>query len=119
MTIWGNRYMPGSGWGAATLIEAAWRASDNYPAQSPQVAFDPTGNAFSIWQDFGGEIQGAAYTLATGWGPARGMGVGTVEAPGGPQIAFDGNGNAFAIWHQMANPPSGPRVNAIWVSRYE
>ncbi len=115
--IWSNRFTLGSGWGTAGLLEN-FRANDNYPAQYPQVAFDPAGDAFALWLDSGGDIQGVGYTLGTGWGAQRAMGLGTTQAPGAPQIAFDGNGNAFAIWHQVIQP-SNLLQYSIWVSRYE
>jgi hypothetical protein len=115
--IWSNRYSLGSGWGTAGLLEN-FRANDNYPAQYPQVAFDPAGNAFALWLDSGGDIQGVGYTLGTGWGTQRAMGPGTTQAPGAPQIAFDGDGNAFAIWYQVTEP-SNLLQYSIWVSRYQ
>jgi hypothetical protein len=115
--IWSNRLTQGSGWGTAGLLEN-FRAGDNYPAQYPQVAFDPAGNAFALWLDSGGDIQGVGYTLGTGWGIQRAMGPGTTQAPGAPQIAFDGNGNAFAIWYQVIQPANALQY-AIWVSRYQ
>ena len=118
ISIWGNRFTLSSGWGTAALIEAPFRAADSYPAQSPQVALDPLGNGFALWLDFGGDINGVAFTPSTGWGTPRAMAPGTTYAPGPPQVAFDGNGNAFAIWSQVTGPSSAP-VNAIWVSRYE
>ncbi len=115
--IWSNRFTLGSGWGTAGLLEN-FGANDNYPAQYPQVAFDPTGNAFALWLDSGGDIQGVGYTSGTGWGTQRAMGPGTTQAPGPPQIAFDGDGNAFAIWHQVIQP-SNLLQYSIWVSRYQ
>ena len=43
--IWTNRYIPGSGWGTAQLLEH----EDGY-AGDPQIAIDADGNAFAIWQ---------------------------------------------------------------------
>lgn len=115
--IWSNRLTQGSGWGTAGLLEN-FRAGDNYPAQYPQVAFDPAGNAFALWLDSGGDIQGVGYTLGTGWGTQRAMGPATIYAPGAPQIAFDGDGNAFAIWYEVIQPANALHY-AIWVSRYQ
>jgi hypothetical protein len=117
LQIWSNRFTLGSGWGTAGLLEN-FRAYDIYPAQYPQVAFDPTGNAFALWLDSGGDIQGVGYTLGTGWGTQRAMGPSTIYAPGAPQIAFDGDGNAFAIWYQVVQPANALHY-AVWVSRYE
>ena len=115
--IWSNRFTLGSGWGTAALLEN-FRANDNYPAQYPEVAFDPAGNAFALWLDSGGDIQGVGYTLGIGWGTQRAMGPATLQAPGAPQIAFDTDGNALATWAQVTGPSSA-LVNTIWVSRYQ
>jgi hypothetical protein len=115
--VWSNRFTLGSGWGTAGLLEN-FRANDNYPAQYPQVACDPAGDAFALWLDSGSDIQGVGYTLGTGWGVQRTMGPDTLQSPGAPRIAFDGDGNAFAIWCQVVQPASALRY-AIWVSRYE
>ncbi len=43
--IWANRYLPGTGWGTAQLLE-----HDDGWAGYPQIAIDAAGNAFAIWQ---------------------------------------------------------------------
>jgi len=48
--IWSNRYIPGFGWGTATLIETD-NAGD---ASSPQVAVDSSGNAVAVWKQYDG-----------------------------------------------------------------
>ena len=48
--IWSNRYTVGTGWGTAALIE-----TDNVgDANSPQIAFDGSGNAMSVWYQWDG-----------------------------------------------------------------
>ena len=50
--IWANRYIAGSGWGTAGLIE-----TDNVgDAHDPQVASDPAGNMIAVWHQFNGSI---------------------------------------------------------------
>ena len=43
--IWSNRYVVGTGWGEATLIETD-DSGDDY---SPQVAVDSSGKAIAVW----------------------------------------------------------------------
>jgi len=43
--IWANRYVAGSGWGVAGLIE-----TNNIDAIEPVIAIDAVGNAVAVWQ---------------------------------------------------------------------
>ena len=49
--IWANRF-DGSSWGTAELIETD-NAGDAF---DPQVAFDNSGNAIAVWQQFDGTL---------------------------------------------------------------
>ena len=51
--IYANRYITGSGWGTAGLIEST--ALDARDA-SCYIAFDPLGNALAVWRHNGGSI---------------------------------------------------------------
>jgi hypothetical protein len=48
--IWSNRYIAGSGWGTAALIET----DDAGGADSPQVAINAAGNAVAVWRQSDG-----------------------------------------------------------------
>jgi hypothetical protein len=48
--IWSNRYIAGSGWGTAALIEM----DDAGGADSPQVAINAAGNAVAVWRQSDG-----------------------------------------------------------------
>ena len=50
LSIWSNRYVAGTGWGAAQLIENVSTAN----ASSPRLAVDNNGNAFAIWSQSDG-----------------------------------------------------------------
>ena len=109
--IWANRYIAGTGWGTATLIETY---AGN--ATSPQVAVDGSGNALAVWRQYDGtqfSIWANRYTAGTGWGTAT-----LIETDAGfagsPQVAVDGSGNALAVWSQS----DGTRDN-IWANRFE
>ena len=115
--IWANRYTAGTGWGTAALIE--WGGSN---AGSQQVAFDSTGNAIAVWQQFDGthyHIWSNRYTVNVGWGgfPAiiqtDSTGGSTADATV-PRIAIDINGNALAVWAQT----DGGSFANIWANRY-
>jgi hypothetical protein len=109
--IWASRYVVGTGWGIATLIE-----TDNAGnATTPQIALDASGNALAVWEQYDGtryNIWASRYVVGTGWGTVT-----LIETDNGnaqyPQIALDTSGNALAVWQQY----DGTRYN-IWANRY-
>jgi len=111
-SIWANRYVPGTGWGTAQLIE-----TDNTgDALYPQVGIDPNGNAIAVWYQFDGtrnSIWANRYVPGTGWGTAQLIETDNAGDASGPQVAIDPNGNAIAVWEQS----DGTRYN-IWANRY-
>jgi hypothetical protein len=52
--LWTNQFSTGAGWGTATLLETS-----TYDATTPQVAFDGTGKAMSVWT----QRDGARYNI--------------------------------------------------------
>jgi len=105
--IFANRYVAGSGWQGATLIE-----SNSGTAGNPSVAMDINGNASAVWAQFDGSFDSVydnRYAIGTGWGKAA-----LIESMTGnantPKIALDSNGIGFAIWDQG---------NDIWVNRFQ
>ena len=97
--IWSNRYVVGTGWGIATLIE-----TDNLgDAARPQVAVDGSGNAIAVWHQFDGALYNtwsSRYVVGIGWGTAKLLETGNSGGAVYPQVAVDGSGNAIAVWHQ-------------------
>jgi len=110
--IWANRYVAGSGWGSAVLIE-----TDNAGgAFDPQVATDGSGNAIVVWRQNDGtrdNIWSNRYLLGSGWGTAALVETDNVGGGAAPQVAMDGRGNAWAVWGQFY----GGRSNVL-ASRY-
>jgi hypothetical protein len=112
ISIYANRYVAGSGWVGAELIENG--AGD---AQYPQIAIDGDGNALAVWQqDSGGvhSIWANRYVAGSGWDDtaAELIESGTGDAAY-PQIAFDADGNAIAVWYQW-----GSTADDVWANRY-
>ena len=102
--IYANRYVVGSGWGIATLLEAS-----EMPADSPQIVADSNGNFIAVWRQAWKLVNGDRYGIyanryvaGTGWGTATTVYVdttrGDVTANGDPKIAVDLNGNAVVVW---------------------
>ena len=103
-----NRYIAGSGWSGAAVIETDNAGS----AKSPQLASNPGGNTVAVWAQSDGtrdNIWAARYYYATGW--AAPVLIETDNAGGAaePQIAVDGSGNGVAVWHQS----DGARQNVM------
>ncbi len=113
INIWANRYKAGAGWGTAELIETDNTGNASYP----QLAFDATGNALTVWEQLDGtryNIWANRYTAGTGWGTAELIETNNAGGAFKPQIACDADGNALAVWWQS----DGTRNN-IWANRLE
>ena len=109
--IWANRFIAGTGWGTAVLIET----NNTGSAGAPQIALDASGNAIAVWQQSDGtrdNIWANRYTIATGWGTAALIETDNALNAGAVQIAFDANGNALAVWVQ------GDGISNVWANRY-
>jgi hypothetical protein len=112
LNIWANRYVAGTGWGTAQLIE-----TDNAgPALYPRVAMDANGNAIAVWNQSDGTHYNAManrYAAGSGWGTATLIETDNTGNVGSPTIAMDANGNAISVWAQY----DGTRYN-LWSNRY-
>ena len=96
-SIWANRYVAGSGWGAPGLIET----DNTNSARDARVAFDANGNALAVWIQSDGlrnNVLANRYTAGQGWGSAVLIETDNAGPALEPRIAFDGNGNATAVW---------------------
>jgi hypothetical protein len=115
--IWANRYTAGTGWGTPALIEA----NNAGPAVGPQIAFDPSGNAFAVWQQSDGirdNIWATRFTSGTGagsgWGTPFLLETNNASTATSVSIAIDASGNALAVWQQS----DGTRLS-IWAARFD
>jgi len=109
--IMANRYLAGSGWGTAALIE-----TDNNGAAKPQVSVTADGNAIAVWQQSDGtrtNIWANRYTAGSGWDVAALIEHDNAGPAIDPQVAVDGLGDAVAIWTQADGIH-----NNIWANRY-
>jgi hypothetical protein len=116
-SIWANRFVPGTGWGTATVIET----DDTGPAYVPHIALDPDGNGLAVWQQydpvgFRYNIWGNRFAPETGWGTAILIETNDTGDARGPKVAFDPAGNGIAVWEQY-DEVSSFRYN-IWANRY-
>ncbi|MEK7702833.1 MAG: M12 family metallo-peptidase [Nitrospirota bacterium] len=109
--IWANRFVSGTGWGTATLIE-----TQEGNALFPQIAVDPTGNAIAVWQQVTKkrtDIWASRFVASTGWEPPLLVELNDIGNALSPQIAVDQTGNAIAVWQQ-----SDKKRNSIWANRF-
>ena len=111
LNIWSNRYVVGTGWGIAQLIEIDSLGD----AWNPQVSADSSGNAIAVWQQYDGirtNICSNRYVVGTGWGIAQLIETDNTGEAGNPQISVDSSGNAIAVWNQLEVRYS------LWSNRY-
>lgn len=109
-SIYANRYVAGSGWEGAQLLE-----SNTGNAAGHQIAVDKNGNAIAVWFQNDGtrnNIFANRYTAGTGWEGAQ-----TLESDSGeansPKIAIDNNCNAIVVWTQ-----SDGSYSSIYANRF-
>ncbi len=110
-SIWSNRYISGTGWGTAELIET----DDVGNAGAHQVAIDTDGNAIAVWDQYDGtrrNVMSNRYIPGTGWGTPVSIETGD-EGTYDPQIAIDPDGNAIVVWGQAEDT-----YHSIWANRY-
>jgi len=116
--ILSNRYTPGIGWGDPEPIEKI-----EGDARSPQVAVDPDGNAFAVWQqldrdrdsiDTRSNIWSNRYMPGVGWGTQLPLETDDTGDAIRPRVAVDADGNAIAVWQQS---DAALRFD-IWSNRY-
>ncbi|MBL4712227.1 MAG: hypothetical protein JKX75_06975 [Gammaproteobacteria bacterium] len=99
-SAWSNRYVVGSGWGTAVLIETDSAGS----TKNPQIAVDNNGNALAVWGQSDGtrdNVMANRYTVGSGWGTAELIETDNAGNATDPQIAVDAGGNALAVWGQF------------------
>jgi hypothetical protein len=110
--IWASRYVAGTGWGTAGLIE-----TDNAGAAfSPRVKLDASGNAMAVWlQSDGtlGSVWANRFVAGVGWGTPQLIETDNAGNAAFPEIQVDASGNAVAVWRQS----DGTRLN-MWANRY-
>ena len=110
-SISASRFVPGSGWGAATLLE-----TDDGEAWNPQVAVDASGNAIAVWNQSDGtrfDVWANRYIPGAGWGTANLLETDNAGHAGSPQVAVSPAGQAVAVWHQSNGSRYDIRANSF------
>ena len=113
--LWWNRYTPGTGWGAAQMLE--YGASSGGTG-NPRVAIDSSGNVILVWSKSvpgSRDLWSKRYTFGVGWGaaePVEDM-VGTSYQS---ELVADANGNATVVWVQFTGVTG--TIESAWANRY-
>jgi hypothetical protein len=123
-SIYANRYVVGTGWQGAVLIETV-----TGDANQPRIVMNGNGDAIVAWWGcntaghaycFGSKIYAARYAVGSGWETAVQIARNDdFNSIGIPSLAIDASGNAMAVW-------PGPNIEIdesvsinLWASRYE
>jgi len=110
--IQANQYIPGSGWGIATLIE-----TDNTGrALDPDVGVDASGNGWAVWSQSDGTqfyLYANRYTSGAGWGEPTPIEESDSDDPLSARIAVNASGDALVLWRK---PESGQA--SVFANRY-
>jgi Glucodextranase, domain B len=109
-SMWANRYVPGTGWGTATLIEPT---SNNTWGQD--IAVDGAGNAIATWYQQDGStyhVYGALFSHSVGWLSPILLET-TTNWAAYPSVAMDSLGNGFVTWVEWDG------YYAVWAKRYD
>ena len=124
-SIYANRYLPGTGWGTATIIErgegqAGGVTKSSISLGGPQVGMDTSGNAIAVWPQWDG---GAWSIYANRYAPGIGWGTEALIESGlnntyDPKMAMDRTGTAIAVWRDVKEGSSGPG-GSVYANRYE
>ncbi|MBW1907340.1 MAG: Ig-like domain-containing protein, partial [Deltaproteobacteria bacterium] len=110
--IWSNRYVPGSGWGAAEPIGETLASLTG----STAVGMDATGNGIAMWTlpTFSGHVIWAnRYTVGLGWGTAELIKPDADTNVRGARLTVGSTGDAFVIWGQ-----DGAEYEDVWSARF-
>lgn len=98
-SIYSNRYVSGSGWKQAVLVEQ--KSED---ALDPKIAFISYGEAMAVWSqhDKNGNsyINANHYYLGSGWDKPVLLNANSGNHSYQSKIAADSSGNAIAVWIQ-------------------
>jgi hypothetical protein len=95
--LWGNRYLPGSGWGEPVVIDV----SDSADVSKPRLAIDPDGYAMVLWRESDGladQLWVADFSPALGWGTPASLS--SAASLGDARLVIRTDGSVVAVWSQ-------------------
>src|SRR5256885_2183024 len=92
--IWVRRFIPGSGWEAATRLITVL-LSQGLSVNDPSVATDRSGSSIVTWFQSDGTGWVSRFVPGIGWSTPR---IVAAHTSWSPRIAMDPHGNAFLSW---------------------
>lgn len=98
--ILANRYVVGTGWGTAQIIDSETSKS----AFDPDVAMDDAGNAVVAWERAETtryDVCANRYAVGEGWGTAQAIEDDDSGYAYRPNVGMDEQGNAIVVWSQF------------------
>lgn len=110
-SIWSNRFVLGTGWGAAELLEL-----DTGTASRPGIALDADGDGVAVWIQFDGirnNLWASRYAPGVGWGTPELLEVNN-NTVSDPVVAMSPGGSAVAVWRQ-----SDGTAQRVWAARLD
>jgi len=116
-TKWGagvNRYVAGSGWGTAQLLETA-----DDDTSAPRIAMESGGEAFAVWTRTEGRrrrVWAVHFVPGAGWGAPERLENDTAKDAYGATVAYSDSGTAFAAW--ALSDPAASGSSKTWASVY-
>jgi hypothetical protein len=90
---WSHRYVAGTGWGSAELLET----DDTAAAADARIGIDAAGNAIAVWTQ-ADELWARRYVAGTGWESAVAVEADPEMAPYNPQVGIGAGGAAIVVW---------------------
>lgn len=108
---WANRYVPGTGWGVAEIIDI--EINDAYVTD---LDIDADGNALAVMMTndvYGQHIKATRYVPGSGWSTPELLETDNAGDAWLPRVSMDSSGHAIAVWHQ----DDGMHSN-IYANRY-
>jgi hypothetical protein len=110
-SVWVNRHIAGSGWGAAQRVSAE--------GQAEALGVDARGNAMALWTEFREEVADQPYSLrarrhvvGSGWNAPVTLDTVGPEDSFSASLAFATSGLGLAVWAQQKYFRSGDDVLA-------
>jgi hypothetical protein len=99
-SLWGRRYVPGTGWDSAQKVIGL--ASQPHLSGSAAVAASANGDAIVLWTQVSSvntQVSANRYLAGTGWQTAQGL-QGNSDSGSGQKVVIDATGNALAVWRE-------------------
>jgi hypothetical protein len=116
--IHANRYVVGTGWGAAATVYEDITRGDVTANGDAQIGVAPNGNAVVVWSVYDWSwnhtsVRANRYEVGAGWTGVTNLSTEAVRAAYSPEVALDSAGNAIVVWSQDSGTSSVQGIKAV------